>query len=77
GEGDEDYALIKNFDAADGDNIILAGKPKHYTFNPVEGNLEISTRKGDLIGIVEGVTDLGVTDVFKDFGIFVVGAESV
>jgi hypothetical protein len=69
GKGDADYARIQNFDKSK-DELILAGTPKQYKFEPTEGNLRISTVSGDLVAIVEGVEKLSVGDVVKQYGIF-------
>ena len=58
GNGDADYATIKNFEPGK-DAIGLAGySPITYSFVPDNGNLKISTVAGDLIATVEGVTSL-------------------
>lgn len=58
GNGSADYALIQNFEPGI-DYIRLKGSSSsEYTFQAVDGNLNISTLSGDLIGIVEGVTSL-------------------
>jgi Ca2+-binding RTX toxin-like protein len=71
GKGDADYALIKNFKGGEvgKDQLILAGNPDDYTYETVDGNVEVSYQ-GDLISIVEGVDSLQVSGVFSDFGIF-------
>lgn len=58
GGGDNDYAVIKNFEPGK-DAIQLAGySPITYSFVPDNGNLKISTITGDLIATVEGVSSL-------------------
>jgi hypothetical protein len=57
GGGDTDYALIQNFEQFS-DVIFLPGSTQDYNLQPVNGNLNISTASGDLVGIVEGVTSL-------------------
>ena len=58
GGGNTDYALIKNFERGK-DSIALAGGTlSGYRLQSVNGNLNISTSAGDLIGVVEGVTSL-------------------
>ncbi len=42
GQGDKDYALVKNFNNNDKDELFLAGKPGDYTYEDVAGNLRIS-----------------------------------
>jgi hypothetical protein len=69
GKGDEDRAQIKNFTKSK-DSIMLAGTPDQYKFEPVAGNLRISTKTGDLVAIVEGVDKLTPSDISKDMGIF-------
>jgi hypothetical protein len=53
GGGDNDFALIRSFDASS-DFIQLAGSLEEYTQQVVNGSLEISTASGDLVGVVEG-----------------------
>jgi hypothetical protein len=69
GKGDQDFARIKNFTKSK-DSIMLAGTPDRYKFEPVAGNLKISTKAGDLVAIVEGVDKLIPSDISKDMGIF-------
>lgn len=57
GGGDTDYALIQNFERSS-DGILLAGLTQDYNLQTVNGNVNISTAAGDLVGIVEGVTSL-------------------
>jgi hypothetical protein len=57
GEGNNDYGLIQNFEQFS-DAIVLSGSTQDYNIQAVNGNLNISTASGDLIGIVEGVTSL-------------------
>lgn len=53
GNGNNDFALIQNFERFE-DGLFLAGSSDDYSFNIVNGNLNISTDSGDLIAIVEG-----------------------
>lgn len=69
GKGDDDYARIQNFTESK-DVVILAGEPQQYKLESKEGNFHISTTDGDLIAIVEGVNQLKVSEVVKDFGVF-------
>jgi hypothetical protein len=69
GKGEDDYARIQNFTKTK-DAVILAGEPKQYKFEPKEGNLHISTVSGDLVAIVEGIDDLKVGEVVKEYGVF-------
>lgn len=71
GQGDADYAQVQNFTASK-DTIMLAGQPNQYKFESKDGNVRISTASGDLVAIVEGVNQLQVDQVTKDFGIFTV-----
>lgn len=64
GNGNADYARIKNFNVSK-DLIILAGLPDHYQLKPEGKNLLISTKEGDLISIVEDVSKLNVEYVYK------------
>jgi hypothetical protein len=58
GNGSADYALIQNFESGT-DRIRLAGtSSSEYNFQVVNGNLNISTASGDLVGIVEGITSI-------------------
>jgi hypothetical protein len=69
GKGDADYARIQNFDKSR-DEVILAGEPKQYKFDAVDGNVQILTVSGDLVAIVEGVNKLEVGERSKQFGVF-------
>lgn len=71
GKGDADYARIQNFTPTK-DAVILAGTPEQYKIEPVEGNVRISTKDGDLVAIVEGVKQLKVGEVAKEYGVFTV-----
>lgn len=56
GNGDADYATIKNFEQGK-DTIQFAGYQSFfYTSEVVNGNLNVSTINGDLVAVVEGVT---------------------
>lgn len=70
GKGDADRALIQNFTKSR-DSIMLAGDPKQYKFESAQGNLRISTKKGDLVAIVEGVDKLTPGKISKEMGIFI------
>ena len=59
GGGNADYAVIKNFERGK-DTITLAGTLSGYNLQAINGNLNISTKAGDLIGIAEGVTSLSL-----------------
>lgn len=70
GKGDADRAQIQNFTKSR-DSIMLAGTPDRYKFEPVAGNLRISTKDGDLVAIVEGVDKLTPGDISKEMGVFI------
>jgi hypothetical protein len=70
GQGDADFAQVKNFTPTK-DNIMLAGQPRQYKFEPKDGNVQISSN-GDLVAIVEGVDSLKVDEIAKDLGVFMV-----
>lgn len=57
GKGNQDYGLIKNFNAAK-DYVSLAGKPSDYEYRSEDGDFKILTKAGDLVGIVEGFVEL-------------------
>jgi Ca2+-binding RTX toxin-like protein len=59
GGGDTDYALIKDFTT--GDRIFLGSDATKFTQEVVDGSTHIS-KDGDLIAIVEGVTELEVRE---------------
>lgn len=59
GEGDKDYALIQNYTPGE-DKLGLAGKSEDYKLEVVNGNTNISTTEGDLVAVIDGVTDLQV-----------------
>jgi hypothetical protein len=69
GKGEVDYARIQDFTKTK-DNIVLAGEPSQYHFKTVDGNMQISTKDGDLIAIVEKVDKLEVGEIVKDYGMF-------
>lgn len=62
GNGSQDYAILRNFEPGK-DSLQLAGNPSEYTFLAENGNLNIFRNPGDLVGIVEGVSNLNVTQV--------------
>ncbi len=63
GDGNQGYALIRNFDIED-DYITLAGQPTNYQQQVLGGSLRISTTSGDLVAIVEGFSEtLDVLDI--------------
>ena len=59
GNGDNDYALIRNFDPTSEDAIYLAGNPRRlrYDLANIDGSVHIS-KNDDLIGIVEDIPQL-------------------
>lgn len=65
GRGNTDYALIQNFERFT-DGIILSGSLQDYSLQAVNGNLNISTASGDLVGIVQGVTSLSPLSISSD-----------
>ncbi len=70
GNGNSDYATIENFQRSR-DLIVLSGTPQEYQFQTVNGNLNISTASGDLMGIVQGVpslSDISSTDTGVPLG---------
>ena len=69
GKGDADYAQIQNFKKGK-DAIVLSGKPSQYKFEPADKNLRISTTDGDLVAVIEGIDQLKVGDVVKEYGLF-------
>ena len=75
GKGDADYVRIQNFDKSK-DEVLLAGEPKQYKLESVDGNLRISTVSGDLVAIIEGVDKLEVGETSKEFGVFVLKLEN-
>jgi Ca2+-binding RTX toxin-like protein len=60
GGGSNDYAVIRNFNRLNIDMIGVSGIPRNYKFDVVNGNTNISTTSGDLVAVVEGVTNLTV-----------------
>jgi hypothetical protein len=69
GGGDADYARVQNFDQGK-DGVMLAGNPSDYTVQPKAGNVQIATKSGDLVAIVEGVDKLVVGEIAKEYGMF-------
>jgi hypothetical protein len=55
GEGDNDYAIIENFQNRD--RIFLGSDVANFTLEPIDGDLHIS-KAGDLIAIVKDRTEL-------------------
>ncbi|MCT7959332.1 hypothetical protein NG791_01330 [Laspinema sp. D1] len=74
GQGNLDYALIKNFQLEQ-DLILLAGEPREYRFDAANGNFLISTAGGDVVGIVEGVSNLQIRNIFNDGTFLLSGGE--
>jgi hypothetical protein len=74
GQGSLDYALIKNFQLEQ-DLILLAGEPREYRFDAANGNFLISTPGGDLVGIVEGISNLQIRNIFDDSTFILSGGE--
>ncbi len=74
GQGNLDYALIKNFQVEQ-DLILLAGEPREYRFDGANGNFLISTAGGDLVGIVEGISNLQIRSIFDDGTFILSGGE--
>lgn len=68
GNGDQDYALIRYFDPTSEDAVYLAGNPKDYTLETINGSVNIS-KNGDLIGVVEGVPKLIPDGLFTENGL--------
>ena len=70
GEGEQDYALIKNFNSAiEGDRLLLPGVPQDYNFEVVDGNTRV-LKNGDLVAIVEGISKIIPTNREVDFTSF-------
>jgi Ca2+-binding RTX toxin-like protein len=65
-----DCAIIKDFNATEGDQIQLAGSPEDYTIvsgtNALGNDYTEISQNGDLIAVIEGVqlTDLSDLDIF-------------
>jgi hypothetical protein len=74
GQGDKDYATIKNF--GDEDSILMVGNPEDYSFEVRDGNTRVSTIEGDLVAIAAGVTNATVTEIFAEQSFFLVGVAS-
>ncbi|MBD2181102.1 hypothetical protein H6S82_15165 [Planktothrix sp. FACHB-1355] len=62
GNGSADYAVIRKFDIGN-DEIVLAGRESNYRLEVANGNTNIFTSSGDLIGVVEGVSSLNALEV--------------
>lgn len=67
GNGDNDYAQIRNFDPTSEDAIYLAGNPEDYSLETIDGSVHIS-KNDDLIGIVEDVPKLIPDGLFTENG---------
>ncbi|NJR68756.1 MAG: calcium-binding protein [Synechococcales cyanobacterium CRU_2_2] len=68
GNGAQDYATIRYFDSTSEDAIYLSGGPEDYTFETIDGSVNIS-KNGDLIGVVEGVPKLIADGLFTENGL--------
>ncbi|WP_210437213.1 hypothetical protein [Oxynema aestuarii] len=55
--GDRDFAQIEQFEVGR-DRVQLGGTPQDYSFQVANGNFNIFTAGGDLVGVVAGVIDL-------------------
>lgn len=67
GSGDVDYALIQNFDVGS-DRIQLSGFLEDYNFEVVNNSTNISTAAGDLVAVVENVTNIqDATLIFEGY----------
>lgn len=75
GKGAQDYATIRYFDPTSEDGIYLAGNPEDYTFETIDGSVNIS-KKGDLIGIVEGVPRLVADGLFTEKGLLLLAPQN-
>jgi hypothetical protein len=70
GKGNRDFALIRGFKQGR-DALILAGTPGDYTLIPSDQGVEVQTKSGDRIAIVQGVTALKPGMIVKENGIFI------
>lgn len=70
GQGNKDYAKVQNFSKSR-DSLILAGKPDQYKWESTEGNIQIFTKDGDLIAIIEGVDKLEIGEEMEEIGVFI------
>ncbi|NJK48086.1 hypothetical protein HC931_07790 [Candidatus Gracilibacteria bacterium] len=74
GGGDKDYSLVKNYQP-DKDYVYFAGSAADYQYQSVDGNFKVYTADGDLVTIIEGVSDLVVTDLNSLGGFYMTGYE--
>ncbi len=75
GNGDNDYALIRNFDPTSEDAIYLAGNPEDYDLATIDGSIHIS-KNDDLIGIVEDIPQLIPDTLFTENGLLLFAPEN-
>lgn len=75
GNGDQDYALIRNFDPTSEDAIYLAGNLEDYSLETIDGSVHIS-KNDDLIGIVEDVPKLIPDGLFTENGLLLFAPEN-
>ena len=75
GNGDNDYALIRNFDPTSEDAIYLAGNPEDYDLANIDGSVHIS-KNDDLIGIVEDIPQLIPDSLFTENGLLLFAPEN-
>lgn len=75
GNGDNDYAQIRNFDPTSEDAIYLAGNPEDYSLETIDGSVHIS-KNDDLIGIVEDVPKLIPDGLFTENGLLLFAPEN-
>ncbi|MGD1863233.1 MAG: SBBP repeat-containing protein [Phormidesmis sp.] len=65
GNGNSDYALIKDFDVDEGDRIRLSGSAGSYSLGTNVSGLKKGTaifHQGDLVGVVEKAEDIELSD---------------
>ncbi|MGV2830847.1 calcium-binding protein [Myxosarcina sp. GI1(2024)] len=75
GNGDNDYALIRNFDPSSEDAIYLAGNSEDYNLETIDGSVHIS-KNDDLIGIVEDIPELIPDTLFTENGLLLFAPEN-
>jgi hypothetical protein len=68
-KGDDDYARVQNFKKGR-DAVYLSGSLNDYKLESANGTVRISTVKGDLVAIIEGIDKLEFGKISQKYGQF-------
>lgn len=75
GNGADDLATIRYFDPTSEDAVYLAGKAEDYSFETIDGSVNISKGE-DLIGVVEGIPKLIPDGLFTENGLLLLAPQN-